>query len=54
VFQNHIPKRWADRAPRLVIDAKTRMQAWKWDAGVAVGALRARARDVDRCGPPLA
>ena len=36
VFQNHIPKRFADRAPRLVFDARTGMQTWKWEAGAAV------------------
>jgi predicted TIM-barrel fold metal-dependent hydrolase len=36
VFQNHIPKRWAERAPRLVFDAGTGMQNWTWEAGSAV------------------
>jgi hypothetical protein len=28
VFQNHIPKRWADRAPRFVYDRERRTQTW--------------------------
>jgi predicted TIM-barrel fold metal-dependent hydrolase len=34
VFENHIPKRWADRAPKLIFDPKTRMQTWNWEGGV--------------------
>lgn len=36
VFQNHLPKRWADRAPRLVYDRDKGLQIWKWEGGVAV------------------
>ena len=35
VFENHIPKRWADRAPRFGYDAKRRAQTWTWEGGVA-------------------
>jgi predicted TIM-barrel fold metal-dependent hydrolase len=36
VFDNHIPKRWADRVPKLVYDPKTGMQNWIWEGGTAV------------------
>jgi len=35
VFANHIPKKWADRAPRFVYDAKRRAQTWTWEGGGA-------------------
>jgi predicted TIM-barrel fold metal-dependent hydrolase len=35
VFVNHIPKRWADRAPRFAYDPQRRVQSWTWEAGVA-------------------
>jgi len=35
VFANHIPKKWADRAPRFVYDAKRRAQTWTWEGGAA-------------------
>jgi predicted TIM-barrel fold metal-dependent hydrolase len=35
VFENHVPKRWADRAPRFGYDAKRRAQTWTWEGGVA-------------------
>jgi predicted TIM-barrel fold metal-dependent hydrolase len=35
VFQNHIPKRWADRAPRFVYDRERRTQTWTWEGGSA-------------------
>ena len=36
VFENHLPKRWADRAPKLVYDSRKRLQIWKWEGGVTV------------------
>ncbi len=33
VFDNHIPQRWADRAPRMVFDPATGMQSWTWEGG---------------------
>src|SRR5262245_35270525 len=30
VFENHVPARWAARAPRLVFDARTGQQTWTW------------------------
>ncbi len=35
VFANHVPKKWADRAPRFVYDAKRRAQTWVWEGGAA-------------------
>ena len=35
VFANHIPKKWADRAPRFVYDAQRRAQTWVWEGGAA-------------------
>jgi len=34
VFANHIPKKWAERAPRFVYDAQRRAQTWVWEGGV--------------------
>ena len=28
VFENHVPKKWAARAPRLVADASRQQQSW--------------------------
>jgi predicted TIM-barrel fold metal-dependent hydrolase len=36
VFENHMPKRWADRAPRLVFNAKKGFQTWQWEGGIQV------------------
>ncbi len=36
VFENHIPDRWAERAPRLEFDPSTGMQNWAWEGGIAV------------------
>ena len=35
LFEGHIPKKWAARAPKLVYDAKTGLQTWSWEGGVA-------------------
>jgi predicted TIM-barrel fold metal-dependent hydrolase len=35
VFENHVPARWADRAPRLAYDAATGQQAWTWEGGTS-------------------
>src|SRR5258705_3295236 len=35
VFERHIPKKWADRAPRFVYDAKRSAQTWTWEGGAA-------------------
>jgi predicted TIM-barrel fold metal-dependent hydrolase len=35
VFRNHVPKRWAERAPRLVYQPAQRLQTWTWEAGAA-------------------
>ena len=35
VFEKHIPKRWAERAPRFAYDPERRMQTWSWEGGVA-------------------
>jgi predicted TIM-barrel fold metal-dependent hydrolase len=35
VFENHIPKMWADRAPRLLYDPQRRGETWTWEAGAA-------------------
>jgi predicted TIM-barrel fold metal-dependent hydrolase len=35
VFANHVPKRWAERAPRLLYRPEQRMQTWTWEAGAA-------------------
>jgi predicted TIM-barrel fold metal-dependent hydrolase len=35
VFENHIPRKWAQRAPRLALDPKTGQQAWIWEGGAA-------------------
>jgi predicted TIM-barrel fold metal-dependent hydrolase len=35
VFRNHVPERWAERAPRLVYQPEQRLQTWTWEAGAA-------------------
>ena len=35
VFANHIPTKWAERAPRLVYDPETATQGWRWEAGAS-------------------
>jgi len=35
VFENHVPKKWADRAPRMLFDPKTRLQTWSWEGGAS-------------------
>ncbi|MBM4265329.1 MAG: hypothetical protein FJ144_01745 [Deltaproteobacteria bacterium] len=35
VFERHLPKRWLERAPRLVLDPGSQMQPWQWEAGAA-------------------
>jgi hypothetical protein len=35
VFERHIAKRWADRAPRFVYDPQHRAQTWVWEGGAA-------------------
>jgi hypothetical protein len=35
LFERHIPKKWADRAPRLVLDPKTGLQTWTWEGGAS-------------------
>ncbi|MBM3595389.1 MAG: amidohydrolase, partial [Alphaproteobacteria bacterium] len=34
VFDNHMPKKFADRAPRLVYDREHNLQVWQWEGGV--------------------
>ncbi|MFP6663875.1 MAG: amidohydrolase family protein [Deltaproteobacteria bacterium] len=36
VFQNHVPAKWAARAPRLVYDAKRHVQVWTWEEGTTL------------------
>jgi hypothetical protein len=36
VFENHLPARWRDRAPRLVLDGTTGLQTWTWEAGASL------------------
>jgi len=33
LFDNHIPKRYADRAPRMVYNKETKLQQWTWEGG---------------------
>jgi len=33
VFENHVPAKWAARAPRLRFDPQTRQQTWSWEGG---------------------
>jgi predicted TIM-barrel fold metal-dependent hydrolase len=33
VFENHMPARWAARAPRMLYDAGARTQTWSWEGG---------------------
>ena len=34
LFENHLPKKYADRAPRLVYDPQAKLQKWTWEGGV--------------------
>ena len=34
VFANHMPRQYADRAPKLVYDAERNLQLWSWEGGV--------------------
>jgi predicted TIM-barrel fold metal-dependent hydrolase len=33
VFDHHLPARWKDRAPKLVIHPETGVQTWSWEGG---------------------
>ena len=33
VFDHHLPARWKDRAPKLVIHPETGIQTWSWEGG---------------------
>ena len=33
VFANHLPKKWAGRAPRLVLSPEQGLQTWTWEGG---------------------
>ena len=35
IFENHLPKRWLERAPRLAFDQSHKIQSWTWEAGAA-------------------
>jgi predicted TIM-barrel fold metal-dependent hydrolase len=35
LFAQHIPRKWAERAPRLVFDRSTGLQSWTWEGGVS-------------------
>ena len=39
LFESHIPKRWAERAPRLRKDPATGLQTWMWEGGASVTAF---------------
>jgi predicted TIM-barrel fold metal-dependent hydrolase len=34
LFENHMPKKYADRAPRMVYDPAAKLQKWVWEGGV--------------------
>ena len=34
VFENHMPAKFADRAPKLVYDPERNLQLWQWEGGV--------------------
>jgi predicted TIM-barrel fold metal-dependent hydrolase len=34
LFEKHLPKKYADRAPRLVYDPGSKLQKWTWEGGV--------------------
>jgi len=36
VFANALPKKWVDRAPRLVYDPKSKLQIWTWEGGITL------------------
>jgi len=35
LFERHLPRKWADRAPRLVYDAARRAETWTWEYGAS-------------------
>jgi predicted TIM-barrel fold metal-dependent hydrolase len=35
LFDRHLPKRWAERAPRLTYDRERRMEMWRWEYGAS-------------------
>jgi predicted TIM-barrel fold metal-dependent hydrolase len=35
VFERHLPRKWAERAPRLVYDPRSKTQAWTWEYGAS-------------------
>lgn len=35
LFANHIPTKWLDRAPKLVYNPKSKVQAWSWEGGAS-------------------
>jgi predicted TIM-barrel fold metal-dependent hydrolase len=34
LFAKHLPKKYADRAPRLIYDPASKLQKWTWEGGV--------------------
>ena len=34
VFDNHMPKKYTDRAPKLIYDHEAKLQKWVWEGGV--------------------
>jgi predicted TIM-barrel fold metal-dependent hydrolase len=35
LFENHLPKKWLERAPRLTFDTEAKLQSWSWEGGSA-------------------
>ena len=35
LFERHLPKKWAARAPRLVYDAARKAETWTWEYGAS-------------------
>ena len=39
LFEQHIPKKWAERAPKLVFDEKEGVWTWVWEGGTSITAF---------------
>ncbi|MBM4265569.1 MAG: amidohydrolase [Deltaproteobacteria bacterium] len=39
LFAKHLPKKWADRAPKLTYDAARKAQTWTWEYGASMTAF---------------
>ncbi|NQZ99318.1 MAG: amidohydrolase [Myxococcales bacterium] len=39
LFEQHIPKKWAERAPKLIFDEKEGVWTWVWEGGTSITAF---------------